>query len=264
MRFAGSSRALAELFGEGSAIGKGRRASVVEGPNGSVIKGMAAPAPGGDIMEDVEQWEALAQASQEASFQQAAAELGIAPRVRNVETGSLAPDGVTPTAAFIEMDDLRPNYSPADFAPTESGLNQLLGTYKQAAHLALRGIELGDRHKGNVMVNNLTGRTQQIDFGAARALPDTRQQASAVAGQVAAGLRAVGLDDVGDILIETVFGLNKQGKSDQALDVAKQGMSRLMKIRRPSDVQFADPSQLSYTSFEQALRALHQPPGAAA
>ena len=144
----------------------------------------------------------------EANLQAIAAEMGIAPRVAGLET---FPGGI---GNRIEMADVRDNFEThgkrAREFPTGRDavrVNQQLGA------LALKGVDLDDRHTGNIMYNKMTGRPLQIDFGKSRNVTG-EDQIAALTNATEAGLTAAGLGDVAD-----------------AMDVAKQGFSRLQKIK---------------------------------
>jgi hypothetical protein len=98
----------------------------------------------------------------EANLQAVAAEMGIAPRIAGIET---FPGGI---GNRIEMQDVRPNFelhrTNRQFPSGRDAVrvNQQLGT------LALKGVDLDDRHTGNVMYNKMTGRPLQLDFGKSR------------------------------------------------------------------------------------------------
>ena len=163
----------------------------------------------------------------EADLQSIAAEMGIAPRVAGVETFQ---GGV---GNRIEMQDIRRNFEPhsggADDFPT--GIDAIR-VNQQLGQLALKGIRLEDRHSGNVRYNKMTGRPMQIDFGIADKMsPD--QQAAWLANVTADGFEAAGIGEVGSILRATVMDYLEGGDVAEAMDIAKQGFSRLQKIKAP-------------------------------
>ena len=162
----------------------------------------------------------------EANLQAIASELGIAPQVRGLEkfVGSVGDR--------IEMADVRNNYRPvsedASGLPNDPITN--IRTAQQLGQLALKGIRLEDRRAANIMQHNMTGRPLQLDFGIADKMsPD--QQAAHLANVTADGFAAAGLDDVGSILRATVMDYLEGGQIAEAMDLAKQGFSRLQKIR---------------------------------
>ena len=168
---------------------------------------------------------------EEANLQAIAAELGLAPRVAGVEKFR---GGV---GNRIEMQDMRPtHYSKGSNArqfPT--GLDAVR-VNQQLGHLALKGVDLQDRHTGNILYNNMTNRPTQLDFGRA-ARVDGEDQVAALANATEAGFTAAGLGDVAQIYSATVYDLLAGGQVAEAMDVAKQGFSRLQKIKsisRPS------------------------------
>ena len=166
--------------------------------------------------------------TKEADLQAVAGEMGIAPKVAGVETFS---GGV---GNRIEMADVRPNFEPvrkdASNLPSDPVTN--IRVAQQLGALALKGIRLEDRHAGNIMQNKMTGRPLQLDFGIAdRMSPD--QQAAHLANVTADGFAAAGIGDMGDILRATVMDYLEGGQVTEAMDVAKQGFSRLQKIKTP-------------------------------
>ena len=165
--------------------------------------------------------------TKEADLQDAAAALGISPRIHSVER---FPEGTT----RIEMDDVRNNYQPvsedASGLPSDAVTN--IRTAQQLGQLALKGIRLEDRRAANIMQNKMTGRPLQLDFGIADKMsPD--QQAAYLAHVTADGFAAAGIDDVGSILRATVMDYLEGGQVSEAMDIAKQGFSRLQKIKAP-------------------------------
>ena len=162
---------------------------------------------------------------QEANLQAIAAEMGIAPRVAGLET---FPGGI---GNRIEMADTRKNFAKHD---SNNGLfpagRDAVRVSQQLGQLALKGIDLGDRTIDNVVYNKMTGRPMQIDFGVAGKVEGPQQVAS-LAYATAEGFEAAGLGDVAEIYRATVFDLLEGGDVTDAMDVAKQGFSRLQKIR---------------------------------
>lgn len=163
----------------------------------------------------------------EANLQAVAAEMGIAPRVAAVETfrGGIG--------NRIEMEDIRDNFENA-FVADVGNLKALRATdvkvSQQLGQLALKGIYLQDRNPGNVYKNKMTGRPMQIDFGIADRVSGA-DQVQALAEATADGFTAAGIGDVADIFRATVYDLLEGGDVDDAMDIAKQGFSRLQKIK---------------------------------
>jgi hypothetical protein len=156
----------------------------------------------------------------ETNLQAIAAELGIAPAVRSYER---FPEGTQ----RIEMADARTNYVPTDgSAATE------MRTAQQLGELALKGVRLEDRRGANVMQHSMTGRPLQLDFGIAGRVSG-EDQALVLAEATADGMKAAGLGDLGDILYATVGDMVAGGDVAEAMDLAKQGFSRLQKIKAP-------------------------------
>ena len=102
---------------------------------------------------------------------------------------------------------------------------------QQLGQLALKGIDLGDRHSGNVVYNKMTGRPMQLDFGVASKVQG-EMQVDALTRATTDGFTAAGLGDVAEIFHDTVYDLLAGGQVAEAMDVAKQGFSRLQKIRK--------------------------------
>jgi len=165
-------------------------------------------------------------AKQEADLQAIAAELGIAPRVAAVET---FPGGV---GNRIEMADIRPNFEThgTSYRGFPQGIDAVR-VNQQLGQLALKGVDLADRHNGNVLYNKMTGRPHQIDFGIADRVSGA-DQVQALAEATANGFTAAGIEDVADIYRATVYDLLAGGDVDDAMDIAKQGFSRLQKIKQ--------------------------------
>lgn len=166
----------------------------------------------------------------EANRQAIAGEMGIAPRVAGLER---FPGGV---GNRIEMQDIRENYEPvsqrgANEYITDPKLN--LAIAKQRGALALRGVELDDRHSGNVFTHKMTGRPMQIDFGISYDLTQDASKAQALASATSDGFEAAGIPDMGSMLRELVADALEGGETDKAIDIAKQGFSRLQKIKHP-------------------------------
>jgi len=162
----------------------------------------------------------------EVNLQAIAAEMGLAPQVAGLETfrGGIGDR--------IEMQDVRPNFelhSTGNQFPTGRDavrVNQQLG------QLALKGVDLDDRHAGNVMYNKMTGRPIQLDFGRGRQVTG-EDQVAALTNATEAGLAAAGMGEVAQIYSHTVYDLLAGGDVAEAMDVAKQGFSRLQKIKEP-------------------------------
>jgi len=164
--------------------------------------------------------------SQEADLQAIAAELGMAPRIAAVENFQ---GGI---GNRIEMSDVRPNFE--THGERYRGFPQGLDAVRvnqQLGQLALKGVDLGDRHNGNVLYNKMTGRPHHIDFGIADRVTGA-DQVQALAEATANGFTAAGINDVADIYRATVYDLLAGGDVKDAMDVAKQGFSRLQKIKQ--------------------------------
>ena len=162
----------------------------------------------------------------EAGLQAIAAEMGMAPQVSSVETfrGGIGDR--------IEMQDIRKNFEmPPVSSQWPTGQNAIR-INQQLGELALKGISLDDRHAGNVVYNKMTGRPMQLDFGRASRV-EGEMQIDALTRATESGFIAAGLQDVAEIYSETVYDLMAGGDFKEAMDVAKQGFSRLQKIKEP-------------------------------
>jgi hypothetical protein len=161
----------------------------------------------------------------EANLQAIAAEMGIAPRVAGLET---FPGGI---GNRIEMADVRDNFETHgnNYRGFPTG-RDAVRVNQQLGQLALKGVRLEDRHNGNVLYNKATGRPMQLDFGIAGRVEGSEQVAT-LADATAEGFEAAGLGDIGSIYRATVMDLLEGGDVADAMDVAKQGFSRLQKIK---------------------------------
>ena len=195
----------------------------------------------GNVMKQSHRADEYGDIEREANLQAIAAEMGIAPRLAGVET---FPRGI---GNRIEMADVRQNYKslPVDRILGSQPVSSyaLPGTPKdlqefavrqaqQMGQLALKGVRLEDRHAGNVMRHKMTGRPMQLDFGIAGRVKDSEQVAT-LALATAEGFEAAGIGDVGSIYLATVMDLLEGGDVKDAMDVAKQGFSRLQKLKAP-------------------------------
>jgi len=164
---------------------------------------------------------------QEANLQSVAADMGFAPRVAGIErfTGGIGDR--------IEMEDIRSNFEPVQsikgLYPADPLFN--VRAAQQLGQLALKGVRLDDRKADNMMQNKMTGRPMQLDFGIADRVT-AKDQVMALADATEDGFRAAGIGDIGDIFRDTVYDLINGGQLDEAMDVAKQGFSRLQKIKK--------------------------------
>ena len=161
----------------------------------------------------------------EVNLQAIAAEMGIAPRVVGLET---FPGGI---GNRIEMADVRDNFETHGKRAREfpSG-RDAVRVNQQLGQLALKGVRLEDRHNANVLYNKATGRPMQLDFGIAGRVEGS-EQVAALANATAEGFEAAGLGDIASIYRATVMDLLEGGDVADAMDVAKQGFSRLQKIK---------------------------------
>ena len=162
----------------------------------------------------------------EADLQAIAAEMGIAPKVAGIETfrGGIG--------NRVEMQDVRNNFEAREFGDKFPVGMDAVRVNQQLGQLALKGIRLEDRHNGNIRYNTMTGRPIQLDFGVAGKVSGSEQVAT-LAMATADGFQAAGLGDVASIYRATVMDLLEGGDVKDAMDVAKQGFSRLQKIKVP-------------------------------
>ena len=160
----------------------------------------------------------------EANMQAVAAEMGIAPRIAGIET---FPGGI---GNRIEMQDVRPNFELHRTNRQFPSGRDAVRVNQQLGALALKGVDLDDRHTGNIMYNKMTGRPMQLDFGKSRNVTG-EDQVAALTNATEAGFAAAGLGDVAEIYSATVYDLLAGGDVADAMDVAKQGFSRLQKIK---------------------------------
>ena len=182
----------------------------------------------------------------EANLQDVGARLGISPSIHAVITGPLSAFGTTlplepgsnpRVQGQIEMQDLRPTHvSYHEYVKGNPAQAQAvdLKTHQQLAQLALQNTNLSDRHPGNIMVNQATGRPSQLDYGLATKMQNDVEKIANLTLHVANGFGSAGLDEEGQIFMATVTDLlvNKQDPVN-AMDVAKQGLSMLQKIKQP-------------------------------
>ena len=178
----------------------------------------------GNVMKQGHRADTFNDLEDEANLQAIAAEMGIAPRVAGLET---FPGGI---GNRIEMADVRPNFELRGTDKQFPSGRNAVRVNQQLGELALKGIDLDDRHTENILYNKHTGRPMQIDFGSAGRVEGSEQVAT-LANATADGFAAAGVGDVAEIYRATVFDLLEGGDVADAMDVAKQGFSRLQKIK---------------------------------
>ena len=204
---------------------EGKLAANRSEPIGSGAYGVvyASDVPG-NVMKQVSYADTYNNTSDEANLQAIAAEMGIAPRVAGLET---FPGGI---GNRIEMADVRDNFESHGQRAREFPTGRdAVRVNQQLGQLALKGVDLGDRHNANVLYNKATGRPMQIDFGIAGRVEGASQVAT-LANATAEGFEAAGLGDIASIYRATVMDLLEGGDVADAMDVAKQGFSRLQKL----------------------------------
>ena len=221
MRKAG--QLIKEYLREGQ-LAANRSEPIGAGANGVVY---ASDVPG-NVMKQSHQPDGifahLPSLTDEANLQAVAAEMGIAPRVAGLET---FPGGI---GNRIEMADVRPNFELHRTNRQFPSGRDAVRVNQQLGALALKGVDLDDRHTGNVMYNKMTGRPIQLDFGKSRNVTG-EDQVAALTNATEAGLAAAGLHEEAGIYSSIVYDLLAGGDVADAMDVAKQGFSRLQKIK---------------------------------
>jgi len=167
---------------------------------------------------------------------------GITPKV---ESFDIADDGSTE----MIMRDLRENYGDSDsfleqqagiFEDGNSSQKQKAQAFKnynlfkvkdkqQQARAALLGVELQDRHSGNVMAHKMNNRPLQID-PSGRSVSGVEKDA-VIIQNVSDGFSSAGLDEEANIFFGLAQEAVQRGDASAVHDLAQQGMSRLMKIK---------------------------------
>jgi len=224
MRYAGD---LFRAFGENlreQKLATNRSKPIGAGANGVVY---TSDTPG-NVIKQTQVDDQLYERSleNEVNMQAIAAELGIAPKVVGLERFQ---GGI---GNRIEMEDVRKNFEThGNYQAFPTGMDAVR-VNQQLGQLALKGVRLEDRHNGNVLYNKMTGRPMQIDFGISGKLLDDSQKAAMLTHVSAEGFEAAGIPELGQILRATVNDYLEGGDIPQALDLAKQGFSRLQKIKQ--------------------------------
>ena len=185
----------------------------------------------GNVIKDIKQdyiGQDGSMVEKETNLQALAADMGLAPRVESMETFR---GGV---GNRIEMQDMRPtHYSKGNNARQFPVGMDAVRVEQQIGQLALKGVDLQDRHTGNIMYNNMTNRPTQLDFGRAERVQG-EDQVAALANATEKGLTEAGLFEEAQIYSETVYDLLAGGQVNDAMDVAKQGFNQLQKIKGPA------------------------------
>jgi len=224
MRYAGE---LFRAFGENlreQKLASNRTTPIGAGANGVVY---ASDIPG-NLMKQTQRDESIFERSleNEVNMQAIAAELGIAPKVVGLEKFQ---GGI---GNRIEMEDIRDNFELRGDTNTFPTGMDAVRVNQQLGQLALKGVRLEDRHNSNVMYNKMTGRPMQIDFGIAGKLNNDSEKAAYLTHVTAEGFSAAGIPEMGHILRATVMDYLEGGDVAEGLDIAKQGFSRLQKIKQ--------------------------------
>jgi hypothetical protein len=224
MRYAGE---LFRAFGENlreQKLASNRTTPIGAGANGVVYE---SDVPG-NLIKQTQKDESNFDRSleNEVNMQAIAAELGIAPKVAGLEKFQ---GGI---GNRIEMEDVRDNFELRGDANTFPTGMDSVRVNQQLGQLALNDVRLEDRHNGNVMYNKLTGRPMQLDFGIAGKLNNDSEKAAYLTHVTAEGFSAAGIPEMGHILRATVMDYLEGGDVAEGLDIAKQGFSRLQKIKQ--------------------------------
>jgi hypothetical protein len=189
---------------------------------------------------------------EEAEIQDYLSKAHIAPKV---EAFNVLPDGSTELISR----DLRDNFedagdrytqlestitgngTPEQKAQAMAAKGILNVKRKQQEAIAIsKGVQLQDRHEGNVMVHKLTGNPIQLDFGMVTPVSGENRDYQRALTTID-GMRGAGLSDeadifegvINDLLIKDNEGFVTGTSDPEALkDLSQQGASRLMKIKK--------------------------------
>jgi len=220
----------------------------------------------GSVRKEVTSHDAL----EELNAQAIGAELGLAPRVVAYES---AVHG-DPKIKGIVMQDLNapgsagtPLYKPlvdpgnptgfveALTSPWSSTEDKLfaLKHYKQMGQLALKGIDLRDRHTGNIFKHEMTGRPMQIDFGITSKVSGP-EQVEVLVQATQGGFAALGQYDVAEIINDTAHKYLSGGHVKEAWDFTKEAFASLQKVKNPA--AFVTPEALDGAREALAYQAI--------
>ena len=100
----------------------------------------------------------------------------------------------------------------------------------------------------------MTGRPLQLDFGIAGKV-EKEDQVMALMDATQDGLAAAGLGDVGKIYRGVVMDHIVGGEVDAAMDVAKQGFSRLQKIKAPLTQNTMNSEDMAFEEMLEMMNA---------
>jgi hypothetical protein len=104
---------------------------------------------------------------------------------------------------------------------------------QQEAAAAMAGVKLRDRHDGNVMRNNMTGRPLQIDPSGAYVEGVDRN--NAIQQPVIDAFYKAGLTDEAEIFAGLLAEASDRGDYNAYKDLVQQGASRVMKLKKVVD-----------------------------
>ncbi len=104
---------------------------------------------------------------------------------------------------------------------------------QQEAAAAMAGIELRDRHEGNVMRNKMTGRPLQIDPSGRKV--EGVDRTNAIQAPVVDAFYKAGLTDEAQIFEGLLQEASAAGDYDTYKDLVQQGASRIMKMKNVVD-----------------------------
>lgn len=211
---------------------RGREDFVGQGAFGTVFSdepGLVRKEITGSTQRDVQQ---------EVDNQLFLAEAGVGPRVASYDTAIHG----DPNVQSVVMQDLRDNYKPIvrdslelvdDMGnPGRSTAQKrfALAHQKQMGALALKGMQVMDRHTGNVMKHKMTGRPMQLDAGIAMRVED-EMQVEALLDATVQGFRASGQYDVAEIVSDTAYDYLAGGQAKDAWDFTREAFANLQKIK---------------------------------
>jgi len=191
-------------------------------------------------------------ALEELNAQAIAAELGLAPRVVAYESavhgdpkvkGIVMQDLNTPGSAGTPLYKslVEPGNPEKQTRHVEDLTNPWSSTedklfalkhYKQMGQLALKGIDLRDRHTGNIFKHEMTGRPMQIDFGITSKVSG-EDQVQALIEATQGGFTALGQYDIAEIINDTAYDYLAGGQVKEAWDFTKEAFASLQKIKNP-------------------------------
>ena len=196
------------------------------------------------------------------------------PNSPNVHYVDIDPMSSGDKRVSIAMDDARVNHesithrgvddkqpvSDLAFSKDASDKTIALRQSQESIKQILKGELVLDRHVGNVMVNKMTGRPYQLDVGVTAKLRDKAAKAQELSYTLAEGFSAVDDHITAEVLSDTIWDYIEGGQYDEAFDIAQQGVSKLMKIKRVSQKPIAVPRKGGPKQDPATLRIDPEPP----